>query len=260
MGAQLRNAFPVYELPSKLRWIDVGKRVRLDELIAPYTEAKVYRYCTLAEALMLLREGLWAFLKPTSWPDVYERHVGTELFGDSAVFEKLPGYIKCVSLEYSSEAMWRTYSSTGGLVRLSWKLSDLIDVLNTASFDGEGKVYVGVARYVSAPVIRAEVGRIKKTGTKVASQQAMRVLMMKRFGFASENEIRICFFPGDALKPLTRTATFSGPTKVDRMLIDPYLVPWQANELVKLFRDELRVPFSVTQSQFDTIYDSDRSE
>lgn len=260
MGTQLRNAFPAYELPGKLRWTDAGKRVKLDQLLAPHVDAKVYRYCTLAEALMLLREGVWAFLRPASWPDVYERHVGKELFGDSAVFENLPGYIKCISLEYSSEAMWRTYASTGGLVRLSWKLRDLIDVLNTASFDGEGKVYVGVARYVSAPVIRAEVGRIKKTGTKVTSQQAMRVLMMKRFGFASENEIRICFFPSDALKPLTRTATFSSPIKVDRMLIDPYLTPWQANELVKLFRDELRVPFSVTQSQFDTIYDSAQGE
>jgi len=253
--SSLRGTFPVYELPDRLLWDNIGRRVRLDRLLASHLDAKVYRYCSVAEALMLLRGGAWTFMKPTTWPDVYEKHVGKELFGDAAIFETLPGYVKCVSLEYSSEAMWRTYASTGGLVRLSWRLQDLVDELDAASFDRDGKVYLGVARYVDEPAIRAEVARIKTAGVKPASQKAMRVLMMKRFGFASENEIRICFFPERGVAPPFCTATRFNPTMVDRMLIDPYLKPWQANELVKLFRDELKMPFRVSQSQFDTVYD-----
>lgn len=256
MGHSLRGVFPLYvPLAAKGPWENLGSRIRLDRALTPHLDAKVYRYCTIAEALLLLRGGAWTFVRPASWPDVYERHVSKELFGDAAVFKSLPGYVKCVSLEYSSEAMWRTYATTGGLVRLSWRLDDLIDELDRATWDADGKVYVAAARYLDAPAIRREVARVGKMGSKSTSQNAMRVLTMKRFGFASENEVRLCYFPGGGVAPAVCTASGIDPARVDRMLIDPYLKPWQASELVKLFKDELKMPFEVRQSCFDTIYD-----
>lgn len=251
----LRGKFPVSEpLPRKLHWVDVGKRVKLDPLLEPHLDATVYRYATLAEALMLLRDGTWTFLRPAAWPDAYEKHVFKELFGDKAVFDDLPGYVKCMSLEYSSEAMWRTYSTSGGLVRLSWKLGELVEEFNRTDWSREGKVYLGAIRYLQPKAIREEVERIKASGDKVVSQRAMRVLMMKRFGFAFENEIRVCFLPMRGLKPDVWKASGFRRDKVARLLVDPYLKPWEAGQIVALFKDVLGVPFPVSQSVFDTVY------
>jgi len=256
MDTKTRHSFPVYESPDYVQWVDAGRRVKLDSKLADHLSVKVYRYCSLAEALMILRSRSWAFARPSAWPDVYEKHVGVELFADAAVFEKLPGYVKCVSLEYSSEAMWRAYSSPGGLVRLSWVLSDLVDVLDAATFPEDGKIYLAAARYVEAPTIRSEVARVKKMGAKQVSQEAMRILMMKRFGFASENEIRICFFPAKKHLGDYCVARLPSDLKVDRLLIDPYLPSWQARELAAMFTKDVKVPFPVSQSRFDTVYDS----
>jgi hypothetical protein len=100
------------------------------------------------------------------WPDAYERHV------------------------FEEEAMWRTYSTSGGLVRLSWKLGELVEELNRADWSREGKVYMGVVRYLQPKAIREEVKRINASGDKAVLQHAMRVLMMKRFGIAFENGSR----------------------------------------------------------------------
>lgn len=250
-----RGKFPLYERLPERPWKNQGTRVRLDRALLPHLGMRVYRYCSIAEALGLLRGRAWTFVRPESWPDVYEKHVAKELFGDDRIFYSLPGYVKCVSLEYSSEAMWRTYTTTGGLVRLSWQLKNLIDALDAASWDGDGKIYIGAARYLDARAVRTEVNRIKEAGTKPVSQSAMRVLTMKRIGFASENEVRICFFPEGGVNPPVCTASGIDPASVENMLIDPYLPPWQAAELIELFRNELLTPFPVSQSRFNTVYD-----
>jgi hypothetical protein len=124
--------FPLQTLPDeKVAWIRNGN-LFLHPALVGQEHARAYRYATLAEATALVRDGIWTFLRPTKSPDKYEQHVSTELFGDDRHFGAFPGYVKCVSLEYSSEAMWRTYATTGGLVRISWPLRELLSVLGAA--------------------------------------------------------------------------------------------------------------------------------
>ncbi len=78
-----------------------------------------------------------------------------ELFGDKAVFEDLPGYVKCMSLEYSSEAMWRTYSTSGGLVRLSWKFGQFVEPWEAGQIVTLFKDVLGVPFSVSQSVFDA---------------------------------------------------------------------------------------------------------
>ena len=87
MGSSLRGVFPINDpLPAKLRWLKRGGgRVHLDPLLEPYLRHTVYRYAPVAEALMLLREGAWTFLRPASWPDIYEKYVAKQLFGKRPV-------------------------------------------------------------------------------------------------------------------------------------------------------------------------------
>jgi hypothetical protein len=250
--------FPLYKEPAKkVGWVPRGRRVRLDPLLLPYLHAIVYRYSSFAEAFMLIGRGVWTFAKPSTWRDNYEKHVSKELFENTAVFADFPGYVKCVSFEYSSEAMWRTYSTSGGLVRMSWSLDNLIDLLDAADWGGDGKVYVGPVRYMEAPAIRVAVNTLKAAPKpEQRSQHAMRALMMKRSGFAFENEIRLCFFPSPndpPAEPFHGASGFPHDT-IRQVLIDPYLSSWQAREIQYVLKDVLRVPCDVEQSKFDTVY------
>lgn len=77
---------------------------------------------------------------------------------------------------------------------------------------------------------------------------------MKGDAFALENELRISYVPAakDQRKFITATAVSSGP--VDRILADPYLTSWQADEICRVFKDVLKVDAAVTQSKFDTVF------
>lgn len=127
------------------------------------------------------------------------RHIAQELFEVNRQFADLVGFVKCVSLEYSSEAIWRAYSSAGGLVRLSWSFGDFLTMLQRATWPRNGKIYVAPVRHLSAPKLRVELNLFKNA--KRSSQHAMRALLMKRTGFAFENEIRISYFPAARRSP-----------------------------------------------------------
>jgi hypothetical protein len=233
-------------------WDRHSDHLFVDRVLKQSLNARVYRYASFAEAFRLISGGEWSFARPSEWPDKYEKHIAGELFDENRQFEDLVGFVKCVSFEYSSEAMWRTYSSAGGLVRLSWSLADLLTTLQGATWPDEGKVYVAPVRYLSAATLRAQVDSFKST--KPSSQHAMRALLMKRDAFAFENELRISYFPAakDQRKFITATAVPSG--LVDRILVDPYLASWQADEICRVFKDVLKVEAGVTQSKFDTVF------
>jgi hypothetical protein len=252
MGSRL-DRFPLYEEPpQKIAWVQHSDRLYVDPLLAQSSDARVYRYATLAEAFGLISRGEWTFARPSEWPDKYEKHIAEELFDANRPFENLVGFVKCVSFEYSSEAMWRTYSSTGGLVRLSWSLADLLTTLQQATWPSKDKIYVAPVRYLSVQKLRAQLDGFKSA--KPSSQHAKRALLMKRDGFAFENEIRISYLSGakDKRKFITAKAV---PSKlVQRILVDPYLGSWQAEEICHIFQDVLGVKVHVAQSKFDTVF------
>lgn len=246
------NQFPLHEeMPAKIKWIQHSDDLYVDPLLMQSCDTRVYRYATLAEAFGLISRGEWTFAKPTEWTDKYEKYIAEELFDAGRPFGNLVGFVKCVSFEYSSEAMWRTYSSAGGLVRLSWSFGDLLTMLQEACWPSKHKVYVAPVRYLSAPMLRAQIDTFKNA--KPSSQHAKRALLMKRNGFAFENEIRISYF--SAIKDDSKfiTAKEVPCTLIDRVLVDPYLGSWQAKEICRIFKDVLKVSADVAHSKFDTV-------
>lgn len=244
--------FPLYAAPPpKIDWVTCGERLYVDSLLAQSLDAHIYRYATLAEAFGLVSRREWTFARPSQWPDKYEKHIAEELFEANRLFADMVGFVKCVSLEHSSEAMWRTYSSTGGLVRLSWSLADLLTTLQQATWPSKDKIYVAPVRYLSAPKLRAQIAGFMRA--KPSGQNAKRALLMKRDGFAFENEIRISVvartIPGQFL-----TAKAVSSERIDRILVDPYLRSWQAEEICRMFKDVLKVKARVEQSKFDTVF------
>jgi hypothetical protein len=143
-----------------VKWAKFGKRTRIDSVLNEHMTRYVYRYCTIAEALGLLLRGEWSFLKPDSWEDAYEGHLSRTLFGDGGPFKNSATYLKCVSFEYYSHAMWRIYGTSGGLVRLGMRLDKLLECLEACVEPRGCKVYVGRVRYVRPDVFRSEIQKL----------------------------------------------------------------------------------------------------
>jgi Protein of unknown function (DUF2971) len=246
------NRRPIYAkaIPS-IRWKKYGAHMHLDPGIESLLEYSVYRYTSIAEALCLC-DGRMTFANPKKWPDKYESHLTDRLFSGSGPFAHAIPFVKCFSVEYSSEAMWRTYSSPGGVVRMGIKLQDLIDSLDEARWPSDAKIYVGRVRYMDPPKLRQEIKTLEDNPPKAVMNNAMPALLMKRSGFAFENEVRIGFLPRAAKNiPPVITASNFRSTKISRMLLDPYLPQWQTDELKRLFVKKLGVPFKVHRSSFD---------
>lgn len=246
------DRFPVRsECLTTIRWASHGKRVRLDPAIEPMRGYSVYRYASIAEALLMC-DGKITFLPPHRWPDKYESFLSEELFGEEAPFRKARPYVKCFSVEYSSEAMWRTYSGPGGLVRVGIRLGDLIDGLEQATWPCDAKVYVGRVRYMDPPIIRKSVDRLLKAAPKPTMNNAMPALLMKRSGFIFENEIRIAGFPANRSDQPTVLTVHDFPVSAfNRILLDPYLPQWQTDVLTKLFEEKTNARIPVERSSFD---------
>lgn len=244
----------MHGMPPAIRWKAFASRVHVDPHLSLALGSTVYRYASLAEALLLIREGIWGFARPSLWPDKYESHVGDELFGQGRVFGSFAGLVKCVSLEHSSEAMWRCYASDGGLVRLAWRLGDLLQLLEAAHFGREGKVFAGRVYYLPPAALRAEVVRIGGDSGKRVSQNAVRPLLFKRNGFSFENEVRLCFMPKVRPRAAVAPARSNWLSGLQGVLLDPYLPAWQATALVDMFRAFVPASVPVSQSVFDSVH------
>lgn len=152
-----------------IEWDESSKELMIDPELQG--DALVYRYCTIAEALLLIRHGKMAFAHPTAWKDKFEHEVQSKIFGKSGRFAHQLPLMKCFSLEWMSEPMWRIYASNGGLVRVKFHLREVLDVLSAASWKIDTvrvshKLYCGRARYMSSAALRSEVAKFASLSDK----------------------------------------------------------------------------------------------
>ena len=245
----LRRPVSGSQLP-QVKWKSVGKRVRVDSALDHLRYRICYRYAPIAEVVALL-DGRMTFAHPRTWPDQYE-HLVNSLFGTEAPFSSCVPYVKCFSLEYSSDAMWKIYSGPGGLVRVGISLNRLIEQLDSMKFPCNGKIFLGRVRYMRPAALRNAVASLAKSSPKDAAAHAMQALLMKRAGFAFENEIRIAFLPGSEAEVNSEHVSASGfnPQRIKRALLDPYLAEWQTDEIRRLF-GKLNKSLVVDRSKFD---------
>ncbi len=230
-----------------IAWRTEG-RCLIDPALDSIRDYAVYRYASVSEALALC-DGRMSFLSPTKWPDKYESHAVAKIFADDSGFKDARPFVKCFSVEYSSEAMWRTYTSKGTGVRIGIGLDDLIGALDQAKWPSRCQIYVGRVRYMAAAKVRTTVAALA-SAKKQKPGDFMAALLLKRAGFVYENEVRVAIIPKKAPASALEASTVS-PDIIRRILLDPYLPEWQATELISVFKDRLPKKIRVSQSEFD---------
>lgn len=228
--------------------------VYLEAALSGLEKYQVYRYCSIPEALALFCRREWTFAHPTQWPDKYEQGVSRALFEGNAPFAYASAHAKSMSLEFSSNALWKTYAGSAGVLRLGIRLSTLADMLGNAECDSGIKIYVVRARYVDERHFSGLIAQQRSiTLAKNVARYAVPALSLKRAGFSYENELRICAISerqGDPPSHLMiRNLDVSRFTTIQ---IDPYLSSWQASEIAALFHEQLKVGAKVSQSTFDS--------
>ena len=228
--------------------------VYLEKALAGLMQYQVYRYCSIPEALALFSRREWSFAHPAQWPDKYEKGVSSALFDGKGPFAYASAHAKSMSLEFSSNALWKTYAGPAGVLRLGLRLSNLAQMLGEAECDNGIKIYIVRARYVDEDHFAELIAQQRSiTLAKNVARYAVPALSLKRAGFSYENELRICAISerqGDPPPHVTiRNVDSSHFTTIQ---IDPYLSPWQADEIATLFRERLIVSAKVSQSTFDS--------
>ena len=235
-----------------LQWKRCGENVLLDAAADDLARFQVYRYCSLPEALQLFGAGAWTMAHARLWPDKYEHHVSRRLFDGDGPFANVSAYLKCLSLEFGSNALWRMYAGPVGVVRIGIALQDLVAMLDRSELPLRSKIHVMRVRYMDERPMLREVNRLLRDPPKAGSELAMQALAMKRSGFAYENELRICLVsPRRSDPPPVQRLRGLKVDRIKSLQIDPYLPPWQADELRALFETRLGIKAKVEQSAFD---------
>ena len=72
------------EHPASIHWQRRGQRLHVDPELDRVSS--VYRYCSIGEALSLVRHGKISFAHPTSWKDKFEHEVQSTIFGTGRRF------------------------------------------------------------------------------------------------------------------------------------------------------------------------------
>jgi hypothetical protein len=237
-----------------LEWRRCDRRVWIDAAADDLSGRQVYRYASLGETLLWLRQGRTGLAHPSTWPDRYERHVAARLWQPDGPLTGARAFLKCFSFEFGSEALWRTYAGPGGVLRLGLRLRDLVAELNRLSLPRGAKVMVGRCRYLDERDMRRALEQLRGQLRAGADPDAvaMQALLLKRSGFAWENELRVAaLLPADAHPaPVLEVEGL----RADRLLsihIDPYLAGWQAVQWqAVLSRDDGSGP-RISQSSFD---------
>lgn len=235
-----------------LQWKRCGENVLIDTAADDLARFQVYRYCSLPEALQLFGDRAWTLAHPRLWPDKYEHHVSRSLFDGAGPFANVSAYLKCLSLEFGSNALWRMYAGAVGVVRIGIALQDLVVMLDKAVLPARSKIHIARVRYMDERPMLREVNRLLREPPKAGAEAAVQALAMKRSGFAYENELRICLISPRRSDP--PPVQVLGGLKVDRIRslhLDPYLPAWQAEALRVLFETRLGINAKVAQSAFD---------
>lgn len=235
-------------------WRRSGRRVWLDAAADDLSGRQVYRYASLAEALLWLKHGCSGFAHPSTWADRYERHVAERLWQADGALSGIEVHLKCLSFEFGSEALWRTYAGSGGVLRLGLPLRELVAELNRVPLPRGTRVMIGRCRYLDERDLQRALQRLSRDLQAGADPHsiAMQALLLKRSGFAWENELRVALLaPAGEAPTSVRRVEGLRPDRLRSVQIDPYLPRWQADAWIELLSGLCAPGARIRQSGFD---------
>lgn len=159
----------------------------------------VYRTIPYERLVELFTTKKNTLVKPNLWEDTFENFIlksklinesGSEIEYD--IHNRMYG--QCWTLENSSDAMWRIYSSDKGSVRIRTTIKQLLDSLFISTIDRAQCIHcIGKVEYLTGSKL---IKKAKKTFThhgRITFGKLFSSLLLKRRAFRHENEVRLIF-------------------------------------------------------------------
>ncbi|WP_085701840.1 DUF2971 domain-containing protein [Pseudomonas sp. B15(2017)] len=162
-------------------------------------EQHIYRIISYDRLIELFSTRKNTLVKPSLWEDTFENFALKSKLRDESgrlieydVHNRIYG--QCWTLENSSDAMWRIYSSKKDGIRIRTTIGQLLNSLCVATIDRENCEHcIGKVEYLREAEI---LKRAKDTFThhgEITFGKLFNSLLLKRRAFRHENEIRLMF-------------------------------------------------------------------
>ena len=227
------------------------KDIRLDRYI--------YRYIPLNIFLDLFKTSQNVLSQPNKWHDPFE----TLLF--DAKFRTKNGevhgfpyrnhiYCQCWTMESRSDALWKIYcpqlTSAPKGIRIRTKLRSLADSLSASDIDLElQRAFIGKVQYMSQDAL---LGRARTEFTnKRPIKNIARLLLMKRYAFKHEAEVRLIYITHKSDHPKDDGILKYSvkPHKlISQIMIDPRIASHQARHLARHIKEQTRYKGEIKHS------------
>ncbi|EJM10594.1 Protein of unknown function (DUF2971) [Pseudomonas sp. GM21] len=158
-----------------------------------------YRTISYARLIELFSTKQNTLVKPSLWEDTFENFALKSKLRDETgrqieydIHNRMYG--QCWTLEKSSDAMWRIYSSNKDGIRIRTTIVQLLDSLCSATIDRKNCEHcIGKVEYLREADL---VKRAKDTFTphgEITLGKLFSSLLLKRRAFRHENEVRLMF-------------------------------------------------------------------
>ena len=212
-------------------------------------DRNVYRYIPLNKLLDLFKQSQSALCHPRKWHDPFETLLLDAKFRTkNGTVHRFPYrnhiYCQCWTIESRSDALWKIYcpqlNSRSRGMRIRTTLRSLADSLSASEIDlDRERAFVGKVQYMSQDALlnRARTEFTNKRPIK----NIARLLLMKRYAFKHEAEIRLIYIThkSDHRKDDGILKYSVKPHElISQIMIDPRITPRQARIVTSHIREQ----------------------
>lgn len=206
---------------------------------------RLYKHLPLENALKALNEKQLWFANPKEWQDPFEKR-----FIDAQYMRKGQRvslkwteriFCSCMSMTSSSEAYWRVYAQDQLCVEFRINRATLLEELKRHS---DCDIYIGRVEYMLTNSITQPLKQIPFNPPCPYPTHSplffARLLLLKRFSFKYEDEIRIIVVTNEALKKNGIALSYGceSTTLVNQIVLDPRIGNNTALMLKHVFEDK----------------------
>lgn len=193
--------------PKKIRNTPIFRIYPIDRLVELFTEKKN------------------TLVKPSMWADPYENPLFRKTFeapngtlGCNNVTKNF--FAQCWSLHAQTDAMWRIYSPNNGGVKVRTTIEKLFNSLVEKAPE-KGRVFIGKVEYKKKEKYEESIKKTMSIGAQ--EPDLARSLLIKRYEFSHEREIRLLYDHNRDIKDETYAYEFDPLEVIDQIMFDPRL-------------------------------------
>jgi len=200
----------------------------------------VYRITPVQRFIEGLTSGENVLVQPEKWDDPFEAYIlnayGVLPDGGSVAFRLRHNYFgQCWSLHRETDLMWRAYSPKADSVKLKVRAAKLHDSLKSHQRRlASHQSFLGRVSYQRKAEFRDTLRRGCHFGPPSESQA--QALLVKRYGFRSEREVRLIAYAEGVTEPGLFRYPVDWNDLVRKAVLDPRMSKADANRAKKQIR------------------------